>query len=566
MIELGWSRRGVSDRHPRAASGWVARLEALEPRVALTNGLVGVPGQFSPPTHEVNITSVPEDPDNNGVVSSPNLTIVGAIQRPGRQSFTDTHSIITIDALENGDVIGTVTWNTSSPGPPELHQDPTAPFRALLALPITLQSTTSDPQNVTFRVTVAGFGTLPWNRVDNGQPLTGQFVVVQPPTVAALSPVSSPRTEPVQSVDATFSKAINPTTFTTADLTLTRDGKDVPLGAGVTITSSNDTLFTIAGLAAETTALGAYVLTVSAEGVQDSAGVAGTGSQSVSFTVESANAPPRIARVSPITTPRIEPIEALGVTFTKPIDPATFTTVDVTLTREGVTVPLGSDVTITTTDGTTFSIGNLTAYTTPPGAYAFTINAAGVMDLTGNPGTGSETITFTVEPPVLVTGPRIEGLVRFGTHGPLSILMLTFDRPLDPARAVLRNNYLVFGPGRDGRIGTVDDNRIPLSSGYYNSANRTVTLVMARKLSLSKFYRIVVRGTGPKGLTDVNGVALDGQSTGNPGTDFTTTFGREILVVTAPPRSTASPSANAVQASGGGRYRHFQVGQASTTS
>ena len=61
---------------------------------------------------------------------------------------------------------------------------------------------------------------------------------------------------------------------------------------------------------------------------------------------------------------------------------------------------------------------------------------------------------------------------------------------------------------------------------------------MAKPLSLSRQYRIVVRGTGSTPITDQNGVALDGKSDGQPGTDFTTTFGREILKGVTPTSGT----------------------------
>ena len=179
-------------------------------------------------------------------------------------------------------------------------------------------------------------------------------------TVATISQPTTPRTDPVQSIDVTFSKAIDPTTFTTADLTLTRDGTAVPLASPpVTFTTTDNTTFTIGGLASDTTAFGAYVFTVDATGVKDPFGTAGTGSQSVNFTVQSPNAPPTIATSlrSPPRAPT--PVSAVGVTFSKPIDPTTFTTADLTLTRDGAPVPLGSDVTFTTTDDITFSIGGL---------------------------------------------------------------------------------------------------------------------------------------------------------------------------------------------------------------
>lgn len=562
MIELDLRRRGSADRARSKATKWVGSFERLESRIAMSNGLVGVPGQFQFPLHYFDVTSIPEDPENDGILGSPNLTIIGNAENASGQGTFGSHGPITIEALENGTVVGSAALGT-----PNLIVDPTASFRALFNFPVTLLSSTSDPQNLSFRINTESYGSLNVFRRDAPtELLTGTFVVMAAPsgpTISAISPISSPRTDPVSSINVTFSEPIDPVTFTTADLRLTRDGTTVDLDPGiVTFTSSDNTLFTIGGLAASTTELGSYTFSVDATGVTNPQGTAGTGSASVSFQVESSNAPPRILGFTPITTPRTEPVSAIGVTFSKAIDPATFTTAALTLTRDGAPVPLSPDViTITTTDNTSFSIGGLTDVTTPVGPYSFTVNAALVRDPDGNPGSGTETINFDVQAPVVDTGPRVVGLVRFGVHHAPSILMLTFDRPLNPARAVNRMNYLVFGPGRDGQIGTADDRRVPLASGYYNSANRTVTLVMAKPLYLSKQYRLTVRGTGPTAITDTNGVPLDGQSDGQAGTDFQTVFGREILAFTAPsgglaPNSRISP----VQVSRGGRYRHFQIG------
>ena len=256
--------------------------------------------------------------------------------------------------------------------------------------------------------------------------------------------------------------------------------------------------------------------------------------------------------------PATEPVSSVGVTFSKPIDPTTFTTAALNLTRDGVPVLLGSDVTITTTDDTTFSINGLTSYTTPPAPYSLTINAADVKDLAGNPGTGSQSIDFVVQAPVVDTGPQIVGFQRFGVHNQPTLLVLTFDRQLDPASAGNPNNYLIYGPGRP--IGGPKNVLLPILSGVYDSANKTVTLVMARPLYLYGQYRIVVLGTGPHPITDLNGVALDGESNGVPGSNFATLFGREILAGVTPTSGTLKTKGIPARAPLLATYRHYQIG------
>jgi hypothetical protein len=568
MIHLPPRRRGSPVRHRSSGGRCLGWLETLESRIALSNGLVGVPAEFiAPPVHDFAVTSVPQDPNNTGVVPSTTVTAVGNVENPAGGAISNIHTALEIHAFENGTDIGSVSWNvTAGPGtitgPKYFGQDPAAANRALFSLPFTLLTNSQSVQNVTFQVVAVGFGTRTVVLQSNtNQNLMGTFVVKEVPSVSMISPIPSPRIFPVESVDVTFSSAIVPTTFTTAALTLTRNGVVVPLTSPpVTFATTDDTTFTIGGLANDTAALGSYVLTVDATGVKNQFGTSGVGSLSESFVVESPNAPPMIAHISPISSPRTEPVSSVGVTFTKAIDPKTFTTAALTLTRDGVPVPLDPNVvTFTTSDNVTFTIGGLTSSTTTPGSYGLTINAAAVTDLAGHPGSGTQSVDFLVQAPVVDTGPQVVGLFRFGFHSQPPLLVLTFSSQLDPARAVNPKNYHVFAAGRDGRLGTADDIQVPLMSGFYNSANKTVTLVMAKPLSVSRRYRIVVRGTGPTPITDLNGVALDGKANGVPGSDFTTTFGREILVV-SPPSTTTASNKNPAHASGKGRYRSFQLG------
>lgn len=103
------------------------------------------------------------------------------------------------------------------------------------------------------------------------------------PSVEDIGSVTpSPRNTPVDSVVVRFSEALDPASFTEADLRLTRDGQPVAL-QGVSLSSSNNRVFSIGGLSALTTAVGAYELTVDARGVQDASGNAGVNEMSVDF-------------------------------------------------------------------------------------------------------------------------------------------------------------------------------------------------------------------------------------------------------------------------------------------
>ncbi len=84
---------------------------------------------------------------------------------------------------------------------------------------------------------------------------TGSYMVyyrpttATPPAIASVTQVTSPQSGPVSTVDVAFSEPIDPTTFTTQNLTLTLNGGSNLIGASVTITQDSPTTFTIGGLA-----------------------------------------------------------------------------------------------------------------------------------------------------------------------------------------------------------------------------------------------------------------------------------------------------------------------------
>src|ERR1017187_6747054 len=88
MIDLILRRRRSSDRGRSRVTRSVGRFEAMESRVLLSgNGLVGVAalfGGFSTgfPQHTFTVTSVPQDPNNTGVVPSTAVTVVGNVVGP----------------------------------------------------------------------------------------------------------------------------------------------------------------------------------------------------------------------------------------------------------------------------------------------------------------------------------------------------------------------------------------------------------------------------------------------------------------------------------------------------
>jgi hypothetical protein len=119
----------------------------------------------------------------------------------------------------------------------------------------------------------------------------------------------------------------------------------------------------------------------------------------------------------------------------------------------------------------------------------------------------------------------VTGVHRFGFHAQPTTLVLTFDTQLDPKRAQDPDSYQIVALGRSHR-------RIRLKSAVYDSATRTVTLSPERRLNLHNRFRLTVLGTGPRGVTDAVGDALDGLGNGDPGSSFVTIITARDLVLT----------------------------------
>jgi hypothetical protein len=135
--------------------------------------------------------------------------------------------------------------------------------------------------------------------------------------------------------------------------------------------------------------------------------------------------------------------------------------------------------------------------------------------------TGSSTAAASVSAPVFLVvypapgdGPTVVHLARLGFHAAPTTLLLTFDKALDPTTAEDLSNYKISQSG--GR-------RIRVRSVVYDPATLTVTISPAQRLKLQRSYRLTVIGTAPTGVTDTNGVLLDGALTGQPGSNYVAT-------------------------------------------
>ena len=116
-------------------------------------------------------------------------------------------------------------------------------------------------------------------------------------SIAAVAPAT--RNTPVTSVSVTLDEPAGSSGFGPAALTLTDNGGPNLITGAVSITLVSGSSYSISGLSTLTTAEGSYTLTVSAAEIQDPGGNAGTGSQSISWLVDTT--PPASTVTAPST-------------------------------------------------------------------------------------------------------------------------------------------------------------------------------------------------------------------------------------------------------------------------
>jgi hypothetical protein len=145
-----------------------------------------------------------------------------------------------------------------------------------------------------------------------------------------------------------------------------------------------------------------------------------------------------------------------------------------------------------------------------PGSHAFTAVYSGGGTSSGSGGAVVASID----------GPQVTSVDRYGYHMQPTYLVINVDGPLSSSPAENVSNYKIVGPG---------GGQIKVGSAIYDAATNTVTLVPASRLNLHWKYHLTINGTTASGLTNPDGLLLDGAGTGEPGSNYVTTLAWENL-------------------------------------
>jgi len=177
---------------------------------------------------------------------------------------------------------------------------------------------------------------------------------------------------------------------------------------------------------------------------------------------------------------------------------------------------------LSTNNGKTFT--NIAGATSTTYSFTATANQTGNeywAVFTNSQGTATTTAATLVVKPSVVDGPQITSVKRYGIHWMPTALVLTFNQPLDPATAQDVNNYVIIDP-----LG----HRVFINSAVYDPTTQTVSLHPARRMNFHYGYKLTVSGAQPGGVTDQQGLLLDGKNSGTPGSNYRTTVNRKNLV------------------------------------
>ena len=233
-----------------------------------------------------------------------------------------------------------------------------------------------------------------------------------PPTADVIDVSPDPRLDGVSSVLVRFSEPV--TGFGLSDVRLTRDGSTTNLlTAAQTLTTTDNRTFTLGNLSALTAQVGTYTVRVVAagSGIVDAAGNALAADAADAWAVipPPDTTPPTADVVDVSPDPAAGPVGSMTIHFSERV--SGFDRSDLRLTLGGTPLNLLTAAqTLTSTDGSTYTLANLAPLTAAPGTYTLTLVAAGsgIVDAAGNALAADASDTWTVSPaPSRVVGRHV---------------------------------------------------------------------------------------------------------------------------------------------------------------
>jgi hypothetical protein len=230
-------------------------------------------------------------------------------------------------------------------------------------------------------------------------------------------------------ISVLFNLPIDETTVTPQRFTITKDGVAQSGTVIIDSVSADKKLFYLSGLGSILTQSGEYIFTVDMPNIKSTGNVAGTEAQSVKLIVDKDG--PALVSINKLDSGGLDPQHMPFVRLLFNEEVREFSTASLALTRDGQALPLNASQ-LSTTDGRTWLAGSFDMLTYPDGAYKLTVDMSGVKDAVGNSGTGTQSISWTVNREALITIANLEASPDYGfsatdgiTHG--DSLMVSFN-------------------------------------------------------------------------------------------------------------------------------------------
>ena len=256
-----------------------------------------------------------------------------------------------------------------------------------------------------YSVSVSGRGVKDANGRIGDQNANIGWMLVGPDVSDITTTGPEKRRQPLDQAEVVLFFPADLATFNFHDVRLTRNGVNIPLNASVVVGALSPTgRYQISGLSSFTTTEGLYRLTVEGAGLSDQRGIAGEGSASTSWTMDTT--PPRVVDVVNVTPdPRVgrgKSLFSIDVVFSERLDGTSFTPADVSLRRSNGPNLITDSVSIRDVGNKTYRIQNLASLTGTSGEYVFSVFGA-VADLAGNVGTSIASDTWNAVDAPMIT-------------------------------------------------------------------------------------------------------------------------------------------------------------------
>ncbi len=229
------------------------------------------------------------------------------------------------------------------------------------------------------------------------------------PTPSAITPVGGIRMLMPTTVTATFDDSVLAASVAASDLGISGTCSGLPTAsvASVSGASINFNLSSATCAHAET-----LVLTIQGANVTDSLGNTGSGTQSVTYTTDTVA--PSLSSFSPASSAVLSVPFTVAATFSESVNPASVSAADLSVSGTCTTLPTAS---INSVSGAVVSIGFAGASCAHNQFVLLTVNMAGISDSAGNFGSGTASVTYTLDN----VGPTLVSFNPAGGAPPLSV-------------------------------------------------------------------------------------------------------------------------------------------------